>query len=79
MMKSSLSLIRNNRLLLKLVPKRWPSNLPPPILVADTRAKEIAVSALRGFAMRDSVPVYACDLSAREAQDVARWHEANKT
>ena len=73
MKASALRLIRNPRAVLKLAPKRWPNNLPAPLHPADTRAKEIAVSALRGFATRDGEPVFACDLTDRQAHDVKRW------
>lgn len=48
---SPLRLIRNNRAVMKLATKRWPANLPPPVVVADTeaiaRAKSLVV-ATRG-------------------------------
>lgn len=73
-MKSSpLRLIKNPRAVLKLAPKRWPNNLPAPLHPADTRNKELAVSALCGFQMRDGERVFACDLTNEEASDIARW------
>lgn len=72
---NALRLIKNNRAVLKLAPKRtdrWPK-LAAPLHPADTRAKEIAVSALCGFVMRDGSRVFACDLTNDQAADVARW------
>lgn len=65
--------IKNNRLYLALAPKRWPNNLPPPVIVADTEAKARAVSLLRCFVMRDHQPVHACDLTNEQARDFYRW------
>lgn len=76
MKTSALRLIKNNRAVLKLAPKRWPNNLPAPVHPADTRAKEIAVSALCGFVMRDGGRVYPCDLTNEQARDVASWASA---
>lgn len=73
MKPNPLQLIRNPRAVLKLAPKRWPNNLPPPIHASDTRAKEIAVSALCGFVMRDGSRIYPCDLTADEAEDIKKW------
>lgn len=70
---NALRLIRNPRAVVKLAPKRWPKNLPPPLFADDTRNKSLAVSALRGFAMRDSEPLHACDLTTSQARDVAVW------
>ena len=72
MKPNALRLIRNNRAVMKLAPKRWPNNLPPPVLVADTEAKARAVSLLRCFVMRDHQPVHACDLTPAQARDVAK-------
>ena len=63
--------IENKHAVMRLA-KRWPNNLPPPVLVADTEAKMRAVSLLRGVPMRDGCPVYPCDLTPEHARDVVR-------
>jgi hypothetical protein len=73
MSANPLRLIHNNRAVMKLAPKRWPKNLPPPVIVADTEAKMRAVSLLRGFVMRDHQPVHACDLTNDQARDITDW------
>lgn len=73
MKTSALRLIKNNRAVLKLAPKRWPNNLPAPVMAADTRNKSLAVSALRCFPMRDGEPAFPCDLTNDQAADLARW------
>lgn len=72
-MSVALRSIKNSRAVLKLAPKRWPNNLPPPVIVADTEAKARAVSLLRCFVMRDHQPVHACDLTNEQARDFKRW------
>ena len=69
---NALRLIRNNRIVLKLAPKRW-GKLAAPIYASDTDNKARACSVLRCFVMRDGEPVHACDLSGEEAADVAEW------
>lgn len=68
------------RLRLKLIKSTFPRPLPgpwpvlaAPVHVADTQAKARACSVLRAFTMRDGEPVHACDLTASQAHDVARW------
>ena len=67
---NALRLIRNNRAVLKLAPKRWPNNLPAPLLVRDTEAKARAVSLLASMPTRDGERVHASDLTAAQARDV---------
>lgn len=73
MVANPLRLIRNPRAVLKLSAKRWPANLPPPVLAMDNRNKEIAVSALCGLIMRDGSRLHCIDLSNEEARDIAAW------
>lgn len=73
MTANSLKLIRNNRAVLKLAPKRWPANLPPPVMAADNEAKMRAVSALCGLVLRDGERIHACDMTDSQARDVAAW------
>lgn len=70
---NALRLIRNPRAVLKLATKRWPNNLPPPVLWADTRNKELAVSALCSLTTRDGERVHSSDLTDKQAADVAAW------
>lgn len=70
---NALRLIRNPRAVLKLSAKRWPSNLPPPVLAMDNRNKEIAVSALCNLTMRDGERLHSCDLTDAQARDIATW------
>lgn len=63
--------IKNKHLVLALAPKRWPSDLPPPVFASDTQAKAVAVSWLRGWPTRDGNPVYASDLTIEQAREVA--------
>jgi hypothetical protein len=69
-MKLAKRAIKNKWLVLALAPKRWPSDLPPPVFVSDTEAKARAVSLLRGIPMRDREPVFACDLTPSQARDI---------
>jgi hypothetical protein len=63
--------IQNNVLYARVF-KPWPK-LAAPIYADDTRNKARAVSALRCIETRDREPVHACDLTARQAADVAGW------
>lgn len=72
MKPSALRLITNKRAILKLA-KVWPNNLPPPVHASDTRAKEIAVSALCGLILRDGSRLHCSDISNEEAADLAAW------
>lgn len=75
---NALRLIRNPRAVLKLSAKRWPANLPPPVLAMDNRNKEIAVSALCNLMMRDGERIHCSDLTNDQAADVARWATSTK-
>lgn len=70
-MNANLRLIKNTRIVAKL--SKWPSKLPAPIHVSDTRAKEIAVSALCNLSTRDGERIHSSDLTNEQAADVARW------
>lgn len=67
-----LRLIKNSRVVLKLAPKRWPSNLPAPVYAADNDALMRAVSLMRGWATQDREPVHVADLTADQARDIVR-------
>lgn len=71
-MNVALRSIKNKRVVLALAPKRWPSNLPPPVFATDTDNKARAVSLLRGIPMRDGEAVYPSDLTASQARDVVK-------
>lgn len=72
-MANPLRLIRNPRAVLKISAKRWPANLPPPVLAMDNRNKEIAVSAMCGLMMRDGERIHCCDITESQAADIAAW------
>lgn len=68
---AALHLIRNPRVVAKLA--KWPKQLPPPVHASDTRAKEIAVSALCNLIMRDGERLHCSDLTNEQAADIAAW------
>ena len=70
-MKSpALRLVSNKHAVSRLA--KWPK-LAAPIYADETQNKMVAVSALRCFPMLDLEPVHACDLTAEQAADLARW------
>lgn len=72
MAANPLKLIRNSRVVMKLAPKRWPANLPPPVMWDDTAAKIRAVSILCTMFTRDGEMVCAWDMTPDQARDVVR-------
>jgi len=66
---SVLNFVRNKRAVLKLS-RRWPSNLPPPVLAADNEALMRAVSLLVNMPTQDGERVSSGDMQPSHARDV---------